>query len=366
MKILIIINSLNTNGAEKLIVDTLPKYIEQGLYVELLLLSSHKTKFLTFLEDENIVKIHKLSNKSIYNPIHIFKIAKYLKIFDIVHVHLFPVQYFVPLAKIISRSKAKLIFTEHSTSNRRLRTPFFKLIDKYIYRAYYKVIPITKEIENKLIAHTKLPKNRFVLIENGVDLSKIKLAEPIKAENIYKGITSNHKLIIQASAFREPKDHKTLIMAFTLLPKHYKLLLVGEGEMLNKHIKLVKHLNLEDQVKFLGYRMDVPRLLKSSHVNILSSSYEGLSLYSLESLGSGKPFVASDVPGLTDLVKDYGVLFEKGNYKEVASIIKDLCENKELARTIAVKCIERSKNYDLNLMIKKHINLYNLIYNNPK
>ena len=115
MKILQVINSLHSGGAEKLIVDSIIKYNQQGVPVNLLLLNGRNTPFMNYLRSNIDLKVNYLSMSNfIYNPLHILKIIKYLKKYDIVHVHLFPSLYMVSLAHLISRAKCKLIFTEHN------------------------------------------------------------------------------------------------------------------------------------------------------------------------------------------------------------------------------------------------------------
>ena len=79
-------------------------------------------------------------------------------------------------------------------------------------------------------------------------------------------------------------------------------------------------------------------------------------------MATGKPFIASDVPGLTDVVKDAGVLFQQGNAEELAQKIKELLSNDEYYKTIAERCQNRAENYNIDKMIDSHINLYKKIY----
>jgi len=102
----------------------------------------------------------------------------------------------------------------------------------------------------------------------------------------------------------------------------------------------VSERNLFSKVRFLGIRDDVPRLLKSVDNVVLSSNYEGLSLSSVEGLASGKPFLASDVPGLTEVVGDSGILFENKNYKSLAKYILKLNNEPDFKETVTKQCKE--------------------------
>lgn len=186
----------------------------------------------------------------------------------------------------------------------------------------------------------------------------IEKATAIERKSITSELKIDDKLIIQVSAFREQKDQLTLIRAMALLPDYTKLLLVGEGVMLPFCERLTKELKLEKRVFFLGIRTDVPNLLKSSDIIVLSSHYEGLSLASIEGMASSKPFVASDVPGLSDLVSGVGVLFPLGNEKKLASIINKLLDNKEYYNKVVNSCLQESKNYDIKIMVDNYINVY--------
>src|SRR5690606_5102582 len=127
-----------TGGAEKLIVETLPLYHARGLQVDVLLLNGNEYPFHTELKQKNIGRIISLGSGSVYSPLSILKMIPYLRKYDLIHVHLFPAQYFVIIAKIISFSRTPLVFTEHSTSNRRFNNNKYRFIDRFVYRKYRK------------------------------------------------------------------------------------------------------------------------------------------------------------------------------------------------------------------------------------
>lgn len=358
MKILHVINSLETGGAEKLLLDSLPLYTNLGITADLLLLNETNSPFLKELEAKECCSIFCLDLASVYNPIHIFKIIPFLKKYDIIHVHLFPAQYYVAFAKMLSSAKAKLVFTEHNGTNRRLDNFFFRIIDQQIYPFYSRTICITKEIRDILMKHTGLPAARLPVIENGINLNEIKSAVGYSKNKIHSSLSVGDQLIIQIAAFREQKDHETLIKAMHLLPALFKLILVGEGLLKEKCEKLVSSLGLEKRVFFLGVRMDVPKLLKTADIVVLSSKYEGLSLSSIEGMASGKPFVASDVPGLREMVSGAGILFPVGAEKQLAKELLHLSNDTDYYAATVEKCKARAKEYDISKMVDAHIRLY--------
>ncbi|MGM8362793.1 glycosyltransferase family 4 protein [Flavobacterium sp. ARAG 55.4] len=363
MKILHIINNLATGGAEKLILETLPLLKERGIAVDLLVLDDTEYPYLKQLKSLNCCTIYSIGKSFVYNPLLIFRIIPYLKNYDLVHVHLFPVQYWVAIAKVISFSETKLIFTEHSTSNRRMKNLFFKILDKYIYRLYDKMVCITQEVEEALIRHTNLNNNRFVVIENGINLNSISKAVVLEKSKIWNTILNTDKLLIQIAGFRVEKDQKTLIKAMQCLDVNVKLLLVGEGILRNECEKLVIELDLQKRVFFLGVRIDVPALLKTADISVISSHWEGFGLAAVEGMAAGKPVIASDVPGLSNVVNGGGILFEKGNEKQLATIINKLLTNVDYYDTVGKAGLEKAKRYDIRIMVDKQIELYNEVLN---
>jgi len=363
MKILQIINNMETGGAEKLLLESLPLYNNAGIKMDILVLNDHNYPFMEQLKELNCCNIYSLGQKSVYNPLHIFQIIPFLKKYEIVHVHLFPAQYWVVIAKLLSFSKTKLVFTEHSTSNRRIQSSWMKYIDRFIYKKYHKIVCITPRVFEVVKNHANLPEANLQIILNGVNVDKYRNAEALPKADFFPEFNGDEKFIIQVSSFHGPKDQETLIRAVSLLPENIKLLLAGDGIARKNSEVLVASLKLEKRVFFLGLRMDIPNLLQNVDIIVLSSRHEGLSLSSIEGMASGKPFIASDVPGLSEIVGGFGLLFQVGNEKELAEYITKLLSDKEYYSSIVDNCQIRAQEFTIQSMIDKHIKLYKNILN---
>ncbi len=351
MKILHIITSLRTGGAEKLMVDLLPRLKAMGNDVELLLFDGTKTPFYNEL-DRCGIKINSLCiGGNVYNPLNIFKLKKYLKRFDIIHTHNTACQYYTALAKCLFRTKCQLITTEHNTTNRRRSIFGFKHIDRFIYRCYNLIISISQQATDNLISYIG-DKFSVLTIENGVDLSKY--------NNLpHNEIAKESDIIISMVAgFRSQKDQDTLIKALSQLPENYKLWLIGDGDRRKALEELITTLGLDNRVTLWGIRNDIPQLLAKSHIIVLSSHWEGLSLSSIEGMASGRPFIASDVDGLRDVVSEAGILFPHEDYKQLAEEIEQLAEDKNYYNKIAKQCREKAAQYDIAIMAEKYNDIY--------
>ncbi|MCG8236935.1 glycosyltransferase [Tenacibaculum finnmarkense] len=355
MKILQIINSLETGGAEKLIVDSTPVYDKQLKTVNVLLLKDSQTKFREKLESKNI-QVKGLTKGSLYSPLLIFKIIPFFKKYDIIHAHLFPTLYWVVLAKLISFSKISIVYTEHSTNNKRRNNIIFKLIDKFIYAQLSKIGCISEGTFTNLEKHIG-SSEKLSIITNGILLDDFKNLQVKQKALTYDFFSKEDFVLIQVSSFREQKDQKTLIKSLQLLPEKVKLLLVGDGHLRKENEALVKELGLVDSVKFLGNRYDIPELMNYADVVVLSSIYEGFGLVVVEGMAAGKPVVASNVSGVKEIVENNGLLFEVTNEKELSQKIAILMNEKNYAE-VADKCYLKAQDYSIKEMVDNYIKIY--------
>ena len=366
MKLLHVITSLRTGGAEKLMVDLLPKLRDLGNDVELLLFDGIRTEFMEQLENKGI-KIHIARVEgSVYDPRNILCLRNYINQFDVVHTHNTAPQLFAPIAKMLAhKSAVKFVTTEHNTTNRRRDKRYLKFLDRWMYRNYAKVICISNQAETNLRLYLDDSSSKICTIFNGIDYSKFSGLDDASEARTE---SSGRFIVSMVAAFREQKDQPTLIRALSLLPVNFKLQLVGNGdiELIEKSKHLVAELQLSDRVDFMGMRTDIPAILHSSDIIVLSSHYEGLSLSSLEGMASGRPFVASDVDGLHEIVEGYGLLFPHEDAQALADIILKLSKDKAYAEQIAKRCQERAKQFDIGVMAQKYNQVYLDLFDNER
>ena len=360
MRILHVITMLDVGGAERLIADLLPILREKGHQVDLLLFNGVET---TLKEDitQKDIPIFELTHGNdvyhyfwdVFNPWHIIELRKYIKKYDIIHTHNTACQLYVPIAKCLFGGKSCLITTEHNSTNRRRSMWWYKPIDKWMYRQYSSIICIADQTKNNLENYIGID-SKITTIYNGVDISRF--VKQIK--NIQ---TENNIVITMVAAFRVQKDQDTLVRAMLYLPEHYKLQFVGTGERINQVKALCRTLTLDNRISFLGVRSDIPNILEQSDILVLSSHWEGLSLSSIEGMASGRPFIASDVDGLREMVGGAGILFPHGDSKALAEKIQYLCEHPDEYRDVAKRCQEKAQQYDISIMAEKYDKLYQSI-----
>lgn len=354
MRVLHVITSLRTGGAEHLMVDLLPELKRRGNEVELLVFDGTDTPFKRQLEAKG-VRIHQLSvGGCVYNPINVLRLVKFMRHFDVVHTHNTACQLFAAIAGVLC--SAVLCTTEHTTSNRRRDLRWYAVIDRWMYRQYRAIVCISNKAEKNMRDYLGAGAWPISTIYNGIDVVKYANAGPDEALVRSK---NGRKAIVMVAGFRYQKDQDTLIKVMKMLPAdEYVLWLVGDGERRS----LLEHLacseGVDSRVWFLGIRTDVAKVLKSADVVVLSSHFEGLSLSSIEGMASGRPFVASDVDGLHEIVAGNGALFPHGDAAALADVIKRLCNDKAEYESVAGRCQAKAKQYDISLMAAKYDEVY--------
>ncbi len=357
MKILHIIDSLGSGGAERLLLDLLPRLNERGVKADCLVLFNRDFPFLEELRSQGVAVYVLSGDDSSYSPLNIFRLIPFLRKYDLVHVHLFPAQYWVVFAKILSGAGCRLFTTVHGTSSRRRSLKFFKAIDRFVYCRYEKIISVSEMVQRSLCEYLDRNDDSFIIIRNGIDLGRIEHAIPYSSAQLI-ATESQVKIVLKVAGFREEKDQDTLIRAMPSLSPEVHLLLVGTGVRQSYCEELAERLHVSERVHFLGQRMDVPRILKSADVIVMSSHREGMSLSCLEGMYAGKPFIASDVVGLRELVHDAGRLFPPGDDKTLAAMIRELLDDPEQQSRIANQCHCRAAGYGIEKSVESYLALY--------
>lgn len=360
MKILQVITSLQIGGAEHVVVHLTKLLRQKGLTVDVVVFNGEETAFMRELK-ETRCRIYKLGH-GVYNIKYIPKLRRIMREYDIIHTHNSSPQLFAAIANI-GLGKV-LITTEHSTNNRKREHPMFSFVDKWMYSKYAKVVAISKIAEERLCSYLGLEDNqpncpmqsRIVTINNGVDVNAFYHAKDLP-ELAHQG----KFVTVMVAGFREAKDQRTVIRAIALLPDEYELWLVGDGVRRPEIEAEIINQNVTERVKLLGIRSDVPQILKSADVIVMSSHWEGLSLSNIEGMSSGNPFVASEVNGLKEVTAGYGILFPHGDAEALANVIKKLHDDSEYYRQVAERCYQRALQYDIRKMVDAYEQLYDTV-----
>ena len=357
-------------GAETLVVNSIPKLQALGHTVDLCVFNGTETPLTHRLKTESPkTKIYALGH-GVYNPLYILKLIKIMRNYDIVHTHNSSPQLFVAIAKLFC--SVGLVSTEHNTSNRKRKWKWYRPIESWMYGKYNHVICISEIAEEKLreymggewLVNSSNRYKRITTIHNGIDVGAISEAVPCKELFTLK---EYRKSILMVAGFRKQKNQDTIIRALTLLDKNkFEIWFAGIGERMDDVRQLADSLGVGDRVRFLGLRTDIPNVLKAADIIVMSSHWEGLSLSNVEGMSAHKPFIASDVNGLKEVTKGYGILFPHEDAKALAEEINHLASDEAYYNDIAERCYNRALEFDISKMVNGYDSVYQAIVSNAK
>ncbi len=354
MKIAYVINSMGSGGAERLILDLCKEYGKKGLYPDVITLTDRDDVYTPELLVLGIRVINLSHRTSLYSPFFLAALVNVLSSYDIVHVHLFPAQYWVAMAGRLLPN-LKIVVTEHSTFNERRKGSFF-WIERTVYSRYQKIVCISQQVLFASVNWLPFFKEKFTLIHNGIDIDRFRRTVRISRRTLEW--TDSDIIVVMLARLTPEKDHETLLRAISLLPKDYKLLLLGEGTTKELLATRCKELGIQRQVSFLGFRSDAPEILKTCDVSVLSTNWEGFGLVAIESMAAGVPFIGSDIPVLREVAGEAGIFFEKGNPEDLACKIRKVCTDQRFRAQYLEKSDQQCERFSIQKTAEKHLELY--------
>lgn len=357
MKILHVINSLGSGGAERLVLDVCGYLKNKNCICEVLVLTNRNDVYKKSFQKIG-VNVYFLSNSGLYSILLIKKLFSFMdnNSYDVIHCHLFPTFYYISLYTFFNRNRTKFVFTEHNTNNKRRKIVLLKFIERCIYQNFDLVIAISCSVKINLInwlGAKYLPENKCKVIENGINLCKFQKNEIQSNNDIFN---FEKKIVLcMVGSFTEQKNYPLFLEILKQLPDNYVGVLVGNGPLYNKIKKLAIKMELFNRVKFLGYRNDVSRVMSFSDIMVIPSKWEGFGLVAVEAMAIGLPIVYSDLDGLKEVVGENG-LKASSKCEFVNNVLK--LENKNIYDYYSKKSKIRAQKYSIGKMAFRYLDCY--------
>ena len=245
-----------------------------------------------------------------------------------------------------------------------LQTRLFILFEKWTARITDAIVTLTpQEREDHLRFHVA-PEGRFTVIHSGVDLESF-LSDRLQGEEAKTvlGIPPEITVIGTVGRLTAVKGQEVLIRAASELIRRGErvfLVLLGGGELRRELEELSFRLGISEQVRFLGWRTDVARIMAACDIFCLPSRNEGMGKVLVEAMALGKPIVASDIGGIKNIVSpgENGLLVPVGDVEAWIEAIARLCRDPERRRRMGDAGRLIAPRYSSDEMIKMIDQLY--------
>ncbi len=352
MKVLLLIDSLGSGGAERSTAVVLPHLRRRGLDVSVVTLY----RAIDGSEDDvraSEFSVHTLRSKRFLGRVRELRRHLRQERPDILHTSLFSSDQLGRIAAAGLRTKvvSSLVSAPRSATGERSGGPppwkiktvnAIDIVTSHLFVDRFHAV--SKGVAEAYSKQYHLKPGRVSVVERGRQEDELgrRSAQRRAAVRESLGIDSHAEVVVAAGRHDFQKAHVDLIRAVALLAAdrpNVLLLIAGrDGDQTNEMKAMIAASDgLDAHVRLLGYRSDVADLLAASDVMALSSRNEGTAGVALEAMGVGTPIVSTRLAGLEGiLVNDHNALIVSvGAPGEMADAIGRVLDEPELAERLA-------------------------------
>ena len=291
------------------------------------------------------------------------KVAKILRREKIEVIHTHNTQPFVDgtLGALMSGVKT-IVHTDHAR--------VFPDKKRYMFAEWlmshfaYRVVGVSDHTSQNLIHYERISPKKVMTIVNGIDGSKFDIRIDKDEKKRVLGLINKGPVIGLGVRLTEQKGINYLLKAMPEVIKIFPditLVIAGEGPIEDELKRESTLLGIDQNVVFVGPRLDMPELLKLFDLYVLPSLYEGLPMVLLEAMAAGCPTIATNVGGVSTVITHgkNGSLIEAKNPKLFASEIVWLLSSKDLRNQYAREGLRLYKEkFTADIMTRKYERLY--------
>jgi len=198
-----------------------------------------------------------------------------------------------------------------------------------------------------------IPAGQLRLVHDGVDPEVVDAADRGRGRRAM-GVDADRRLLLTVASLTDCKGHRYLLEAMAAVVKEFpevQLALAGDGELADALKQQTRRLGLEENVRFLGYRDDVPDLIKAADLFVMPSHTEGLCSSIIDAMLARRPIVTTTAGGIPDLVgsdspdeEPVAWMVPPRDVGELAEAMLDALESPELWPELGRRARQRALN----------------------
>lgn len=255
---------------------------------------------------------------------------------DLIQAHQYT-PFFYSLTTRFLGMRRPILFTEHGRFHPDYPRRKRMLFNRAMLGRKDRVVAVGEAVRQALIVNEGMRPERTEVIYNGIDLSRFEhpSAESFSRVRRELSLTPENFVAVLVGRLDYLKDHLTAVRTaehvVKVLPQ-FRLLFVGEGPERGRIEAEIAARGLEDCVRLLGTRHDVPEILHASNACLLTSISEGVPLTLIEGMAAGLPVVSTQVGGVAEVVgrDDAALLAPSGDDVALSESILNLARDAQL------------------------------------
>ncbi len=364
IKILHIIESGGPGGAETVLLNIVHNLDQKKYHSVVALL---KTGWLyQKLRDSHIPTLV-LSSVRSYDLGFLFRLRQNIKEhrMDLIHSHLPDINLYSCLAGFTAG--VPIVTTYHgriTTSQTRSNHDNLKYF--LIGRLSTRIVAVSECLKNDLVQIARFPSRKLKTIYNGIDWKRFDLPFDSVLKKRELKIDPDEKVVGMVANMRPAKGYQYFIRSAAIISKNVpkvRFLIIGEEEdnLKESITRQIEDFGLTDKVMVLGFREDVPELLRILDVFVLSSVSEGLSIATIEAMAAGVPVVVTKSGGPQEVVVEgkTGFLVTPKEEKSLAEKTLLLLDNRKLATSMGKEAQAQVRaRFGIDTMIRNYETVY--------
>lgn len=285
--------------------------------------------------------------------------------FDIIHSN------FAAPIPSLTVTRKPIVFTCHG-----LPQPWLEVEFKEKFRFSFEKLMFPLGVKNAtaVVSVSKFVKNQLELLYNvhskviyhGVDPASYNINDDKSNCKKRLQINPREKVILYVGKLHPYKDPLTLVKAFGIIARKQnktRLVLVGKGKLHSKILELSRKLGIFDRLSIYNHLTfdELVLLYHAADVFVLPSINEAFGIVILEAMASRLPCIVANSGACSEIIQNSGLVFETGNYKDLAEKIIQILDDTKLARMLASKAYERVKKV---FAWEKSVAQYEKLYSN--
>ena len=235
--------------------------------------------------------------------------------------------------------------------------------EKQAFQKAKVVVAVSQKVAQELV-DIGVPRSHIRVIVNGVDLQEF---SPGVADRQKLGLPENVTLALFAGDIRTPrKNLDTVLHALVKVPDLHLAVVGGiEG---SPFPQLAASLGLNERVHFLGYRRDIPQIMRAADIFVFPSRYEACTLVLLEALASGLPVITATATGGAELVTpECGVvLADSDDTNALASALLSLVSDRAIRQQMGKAARSIAEQHGWTTMAQTYVNLFEELSKNEE
>ena len=240
---------------------------------------------------------------------------------------------------------------------------FYIALERLAARAGHFTISVSEEHRLTALEAGIEPPEKISTILNGIDLKPFAAVDRAAARRAL-GFDSKDLIIGAVGRLSAQKGFEYLIRALPAVLQAVpaaRLAIAGDGPLEIELRQLAFHCGVQDRVRFLGFRKDIPQLLAAFDVFALPSLWEGLSISLMEAMATGKAIVATDIWGNREMVdpEKTGLLAPPANPAALAAALRRVLLDRPLAQALQQNARQAALlRYSEQRMVEQTLALY--------